>query len=132
MGALDWRKDGRDVYDTVALIVRYPEGRQMTWSSLSTNNHLPLFGGTRSESGEVIIGTEGAIEITLGTEEESPIGLWFYEPSRAKVSTAAAKAEIARVAGASVATTPDGLGWACPSCSTTTRSTATNRFSSAS
>lgn len=114
VGALDWRKDGRDVYDTVALIVRYPEGRQMTWSCLSTNNHLPLFGGTRSESGEVIIGTEGTIEITLGTEEQSPIGLWYYEPSRAKVSTAAAKAEIARVAGASVATTPDGRGLGLP------------------
>ena len=114
VGALDWKKDGRDVYDNVALIVRYPEGRQMTWSAISTNKHLPLLGATRSEAGEVIIGTEGAIEITLGDEEQSPIGLWFYEPSRVKVSSAAAAKEIARVAGASSTSTPEGRSRGLP------------------
>ncbi len=108
VGALDWKKDGRDVYDNVALIFRYPEGRQMTWSAISTNKHLPSFGGARSEAGEVFIGTEGTIEITLGNDEQPAIGLWFYEPNKAKVSTAEAAKEIAKVAGATVASTPQG------------------------
>ena len=102
VGALDWKKDGRDVYDNVALIFRYPEGRQMIWSAIGTNRHLPLFAGERSECGEVIMGTEGTIEITVG------LGLWFYEPNAAKVSTADAAKEIARAAGATVAKTPGG------------------------
>jgi predicted dehydrogenase len=110
VGALDWRKDGRDVYDNEALIFRYSEGRQMTWSAISTSRHLPLLGGQRHEAGEVIIGTEGTIEIALGNEQEdrSAAALWFYEPARAKISTAEAAKEIARVSGATMATSPDG------------------------
>lgn len=108
VGALDWKKDGRDVYDNVALILRYPEGRQMTWSAINTNRHLPLFAGERSESGEVIMGTEGTIEITAGSGGQPALGLWFYEPNAAKVSTAGAAQEIARAAGATVAKTPAG------------------------
>ncbi|MDP3001288.1 MAG: Gfo/Idh/MocA family oxidoreductase [Bryobacterales bacterium] len=108
VGALDWKKDGRDVYDNVALILRYPEGRQMTWSAISTNKHLPIFGGARSEAGEIVMGTEGTIEITLGNQEQRAVGLWFYEPNKVKVSTAEAAKEIARVAGATVASTPGG------------------------
>ena len=48
VGGLDRKKDGRDVYDNVALTLRYPEGRQMTCSAISTNAHLSLFGGTYS------------------------------------------------------------------------------------
>jgi predicted dehydrogenase len=108
VGALDWKKDGRDVYDNVALILRYPEGRQMTWSAIGSNKHLPMFGGARSEAGEMVMGTEGTIEITIGNEEQPAIGLWFYEPNKIKVSTAEAAKEIARVAGATVASAPGG------------------------
>lgn len=108
VGALDWKKDGRDVYDNAALILRYPEGRQMIWSAIGTNRHLPMLGGERAECGEVIMGTEGTIEITLGTGDQPALGLWFYEPYALKVSTAEAAREIARAAGATVARTPAG------------------------
>jgi predicted dehydrogenase len=114
VGALDWKKDGRDVYDSAALIFRYPEGRQMTWSAISTNKHLPILGGTHSEAGEIIIGTEGTIEIAIGSEEQPAFGLWFYEPNRVKVSTAEAAREIARLAGATVASTPAGGYYGMP------------------
>ncbi|MEK7754405.1 MAG: gfo/Idh/MocA family oxidoreductase, partial [Acidobacteriota bacterium] len=54
------------------------------------------------------MGTEGTIEITLGNQEQPAAGLWFYEPNKVKVSTAEAAKEIARVAGATVASAPGG------------------------
>jgi predicted dehydrogenase len=108
VGGLDWKRDGRDTYDNIALILRYPEGRQMIISSISTNKHLACLGGMRSECGEILIGTEGTVEITLGLDDETPLGLWFYEPNTAKVSNAADAKEIARVASATVASTPGG------------------------
>ncbi|MCC7174978.1 MAG: Gfo/Idh/MocA family oxidoreductase [Bryobacterales bacterium] len=107
-GSLDWKKDGRDVYDTASLIFRYPEGRQMTWSAISTNKHLAAFGGMRSEAAELILGTEGTIELSLGNDEQPALGLWYYEPSKTKVSTPEAAREIARLAGATVTSTPKG------------------------
>lgn len=103
MGGLTLRRDGRDVFDNIALIFGYPGGQKLMLSAISTNKHLPMFAGSRSEFGEMILGTEGTIEITLGTDEEPAAGLWFYEPSPVRVSTAAAAQEIARIAGASSA-----------------------------
>ena len=54
------------------------------------------------------MGTEGTIEITVGTGEQPALGLWFYEPNAVKVTTADAAKEIARAAGATVAKTPGG------------------------
>ena len=65
-GSLDRLKDGRDVYDNIQLIYRYPKGRTMTYSSISTNQFLPYFNGQRAEMGELIMGTDWAIEITVG------------------------------------------------------------------
>ena len=56
-GSLDVLKDGRDVYDNVQLIYRYPKGRQLTYSSISTNQFLPYFNGSRAQMGECIMGT---------------------------------------------------------------------------
>ena len=89
LGSLDYLKDGRDVYDNAQLIYRYPQGRTMTYSSISTNQFLPFFNGQRSEMGEMIIGTEGAIEITVGDgpnnyePKGSPcIAWWYREPPK--------------------------------------------------
>ncbi len=108
VGSLDWKRDGRDVYDNIALIFRYPEGRQLTYSSISTSKHLPMFAGARAECGETVMGTEGTIEITLGTEEEPALGLWFYEPSAPKVSKAEAQKEIERLGGATMSSAGRG------------------------
>lgn len=108
VGGLDWKKDGRDTYDNIALILRYPEGRQLLYSAITSSGHLPYLGGTRTECGEVIMGTEGSIEISLGAGDKPPLGMWFYEPTAAKVSRASDSKEIARAAGATVATSPAG------------------------
>jgi len=73
------------------------------YSAIGTNQHLSLFGGTRSEFGEVIMGTEGTIEITVGGDAEPAIGLWFSEPKKAQVTPAAGKKEPPAVAGATLA-----------------------------
>ncbi len=68
LGSLDMLKDGRDVYDNIQLIYRYPNGQKLTYSSISTNQFLPYFNGTRPEMGEIIMGTDGTIEITVGDD----------------------------------------------------------------
>ena len=69
MGGQEFIRDGRDIYDNIQLLYRYRRGQKLTYSAISTNQHLPLFGGTRAECGETIMGTGGTIEITLGTDE---------------------------------------------------------------
>lgn len=107
VGGLDFVHDGRDVYDNIHLIIKYPKGQKMTYSSICTNKHLSMFQGTRTEFGECIMGTKGTIEITVGTDMEPAIGLWYYEPGPT-VDKAAAKKEVAAVAGATLATTGHG------------------------
>lgn len=107
VGDLTWRKDGRDVYDNVQLIFKYPKNQKLMYSSISTNKHLTLFSGQRTEFGEVIMGTEGTIEITVGTDDEAAIGLWFFEPGP-KLTAAEQKKQVAAVAGATLASTGRG------------------------
>lgn len=95
VGGLDYMKDGRDVYDNIALIFKYPGNQKLTYTSISTNNHLPLFGGTRTEFGELIMGTEGSIEITVGSDLEPTQALWYYEPVAKVEKTAETKAAFA-------------------------------------
>jgi predicted dehydrogenase len=99
VGGLDWARDGRDVYDNISLIFNYPRGK-MIYTAISTNRHLPMFGGSRTEFGELLIGTEGSIEITLGTDTEPTLGLWYIEPSP-KVRSEESQ-ELVKMAGASV------------------------------
>ncbi len=80
IGGQEFVRDGRDIYDNVQLIYRYRRGQKLIYSAISTNQHLPLFGGARGEFGETIMGTGGSIEITLGSDEEPCIALWYYEP----------------------------------------------------
>jgi predicted dehydrogenase len=90
LGSLDLLKDGRDVYDNIQLIYKYPKGQKLTYSSISTNQFLPMFNGQRSEMGEMIMGTEGTIQITVGDgpnnyePKGSPaIAWWYREPPKA-------------------------------------------------
>jgi predicted dehydrogenase len=107
VGGLDTMHDGRDVFDNIQLIYKYPKGQKLIYSSISTNNHLSMFGGTRTEFGETFMGTKGTIEITVGTDNEPALGLWYYEPGP-EVSKADAKKEKTKVAGATLATTGKG------------------------
>jgi len=105
LGGLDTLKDGRDVYDNVQLIYKYSGGRKMTYSSVSTNSHLPLFNSTRSEMGEMIMGTDGTIHITVGDDTNPAIAWWYREPPKAEVAKAG-KTEPAKVAGATMVAGP--------------------------
>jgi len=108
VGGLEYRKDGRDVYDNIQLIYQYPKGQKLMYQSISTNKHLSLFGGTRTEFGELIMGTEGSIEITVGTDNEPAIGLWYYEPGPKTETTPATAKEKAALATATLTTTEGG------------------------
>jgi predicted dehydrogenase len=88
VGGLDVRKDGRDIFDNIQLIYKYPKNQKVTYSAISTNAHLPYFSAQRSEMGECIMGTEGAVEITVGDDRHMPIAIWFREPEQPKVTKA--------------------------------------------
>lgn len=79
-GGLDFRRDGRDVFDNIQLIYSYPDGHKMVFSSITTCQHLPILSSQRPEVGMVIMGTRGAVEITAGIDGGSPTALWFREP----------------------------------------------------
>ncbi len=106
VGGLDYFKDGRDIYDNIHLHFVYPSGKKFQYSSITTNAHLP-YGGLKGmrEFGEVIKGTEGTIEITLGK------AMWFREPEVAKKSEEVGKAKENWVAGSTVTNVKPGDGF---------------------
>lgn len=106
IGGLDYFKDGRDIYDNILLDFVYPSGKKFQYSSITTNAHLP-YGGLKgmAEFGEVIKGTEGTIEITLGKS------MWFREPVVAARKEEAGKAKENWVAGSTVSTVKAGDGF---------------------
>jgi predicted dehydrogenase len=81
VGGIDTFKDGRDVYDNIQLIYVYPKGRKLLYSSISTSSHLDMLQAERQEFGEVIMGTLGAIEITIGDDNHPATALWYREPA---------------------------------------------------
>jgi hypothetical protein len=56
------------------------------------------------------MGTEGTIEITVGTDNEAALGLWFHEPGPPKAAPAGAAKEKAAVASATLTSTAAGRG----------------------
>src|SRR5262245_13520485 len=108
VGGVDYVHDGRDVYDNIQLIYKSPQGQKLMDSAISTSQHLTLFSCARTQFGEVIMGTEGTIEITVGTDDEPAIGLWFTEPKKAEVTSAKGRKEAPAVAGATLASTGSG------------------------
>jgi hypothetical protein len=102
LGSLDMLKDGRDVYDNIQLIYKYPQGQKLTYSSISTNQFLPYFNGNRPEMGEIIMGTDGTVEITVGDDVHPAIAWWYREPPRTTTVTAAGSKKESFVAGATM------------------------------
>jgi predicted dehydrogenase len=102
LGGIDTLKDGRDNYDNIELIYSYPGGRKMTYSSISTNQFCPYFNGTRAEMGEIIMGTEGTIEITVGFDNVPTIAWWYLEPPKKAEVSKAGEAKKPFVAGATM------------------------------
>ncbi len=86
LGSLDMLKDGRNVYDNIQLIYRYPNGQKLTYSSISTNQFLPYFNGSRAQMGEIIYGTDGTVEITVGFDDAPAIAWWYREPPKKSAS----------------------------------------------
>ena len=107
-GSLDWRKDGRDINDNIQLIYKYSGGRKCTYSAISTNDHLPLFNATRTEMGELIMGTGGAVQITVGDDTHPVIALWYPEPTHVDVSKAEPGKSEHAVAGATMVSAAAG------------------------
>lgn len=103
VGGTDYIKDGRDIFDNIQLIYKYPKGQKLIYSSITTSKHLPMFDMSRTEFGEIIIGTQGALHITVGTDDEPALAMWFREPELPNVSTGAKKES--QAAGASLAGT---------------------------
>ena len=104
-GSLDVLKDGRDVNDNIQLVYRYPKNRQLTYSSISTNQFLSYFDGMRAQMGEIIMGTEGTVQITVGFDDPHCIAWWYREPPKkaAEVAKAGEKPK-PFVAGATMVT----------------------------
>jgi predicted dehydrogenase len=102
MGSQDFMKDGRDINDNVQLIFKYPKGRRMVWTGISNSSHWSGVGGARTEMGEMIMGTKGTIHITIGDDNNKPIGMWFREPNPPKVEEAKGGKKEAYKAGATM------------------------------
>lgn len=86
VGGLDTWKDGRTVWDNIQLILSYPQGRKLTYSAITTNQHLPILNSQRPEFGMIVMGTAGAVEFTLGSDNALPTALWYREPAPTTVS----------------------------------------------
>jgi len=94
LGSHDFLFDGRDILDNVQLIYKYPKGRRLVWTGIPGSSHWAGVGGARTEMGEIICGTQGSIHITIGDDNNRPIGMWFREPNPpSKVDEAKKKKE---------------------------------------
>ncbi len=108
LGSLDTLKDGRDVWDNIQLIYRYPKGQKLTYSSISLNSFSPYFNGQRAEMAEIIMGTDGTIEITVGGDDpnkgtfQPPIAWWYPEPPKTTTVADGKAKSAAAVAGATM------------------------------
>ena len=61
VGGNDYWKDGREIFDNVAVIYQYPRGQKFLFSAIGHNRHL--------EFSETILGDRGTLEITLGRND---------------------------------------------------------------
>jgi predicted dehydrogenase len=102
LGDIDVFKDGRDNFDNVQLVYRYPKGQKLTYSSIGTNQFLPYFNGSRGQMGEIIMGTEGTVEITVGFDEAPCIAWWYREPPKKTDTTTKPGEKKPFVAGATM------------------------------
>jgi predicted dehydrogenase len=109
LGSQDFMHDGRDIFDNVQLIFKYPRGRRLTYSAIPTSSHLPALLGQRTEMGEVIMGTHGSLHITVGDDNNKPLSMWFAEPNPpAKVEPAKEEKKEKFAAGATMVSATGG------------------------
>lgn len=80
-GGHDYMFDGRDITDNLQMVYKYPKKQKLVATYLCTTTHLSMFGGTRSEFAEKIMGTEGSVEITVGDDTQPVLAMWYREPS---------------------------------------------------
>jgi hypothetical protein len=78
------------------------------YSSIPTSTHLPALQGQRTEMGEIIMGTQGSIHITIGDDNNKPIGMWFREPNPPKVEQPKDAKKEKYVAGATMVSAAGG------------------------
>jgi predicted dehydrogenase len=103
VGGHDYMFDGRDITDNLQFIYKYPKKQKLISMYSCTSTHLSLFGGTRTEFGEKIMGTEGSVEITVGDDTQPVIAMWYGEPSPPPTVTKAGEKK-AYAAGATMVT----------------------------
>ena len=101
VGGHDYQFDGRDILDNIQMIYKYPKKQKLISMYISTSSHLPLFNATRTEFGELIMGTEGAVQITVGDDTHPVLATWYREPSPPPTVTKAGEKK-AYVAGATM------------------------------
>ena len=71
-GGIDYWKDGRETYDNVQVVYRYPGGKTLSFSAITTNAH---------EGAQLkVFGTEGSAVLTEAD------GILFYEAKKLKAS----------------------------------------------
>ena len=101
VGGIDFWKDGRDIYDNIQLLFTYPKGQKLIYHAITTNAHMPFRGLPEvREVGEVIMGTEGTIQISL--DKGTGHGMWFIEPNAPVRQGKAGEAKENWTAGATV------------------------------
>jgi predicted dehydrogenase len=101
VGGHDYQFDGRDILDNIQMIYKYPKKQKLISMYVCTNSHCPLFSSSRTEFGEMILGTEGAVEITVGDDTHPVLAIWYREPSPPPSITKAGESK-AYVAGATM------------------------------
>ena len=98
LGSLDILKDGRDVYDNIQLIYKYPNGQKMTYSSISTNQLPAVFqrepgGDGRNHHGHGRHHRTHRGGDDPGVTFQPPIAWWYREPPKAAAETTKADEE---------------------------------------
>ena len=88
LGSLDMLKDGRDVYDNIQLIYRYPKGQKLTYSSISTNQFLPYFNGhARADGRDASWGRTARSRSRWASTTTRRIAWWYREPPKKAAET---------------------------------------------
>lgn len=101
VGGHEYMFDGRDIPDNMQMIYRYPNKQKLVAMYVCTSTHIPMFGASRSEFGEIIMGTEGSVEITVGDDTHPVLATWYREPAPPPTVTKAGEKK-AYVAGATM------------------------------
>ena len=80
VGGHDYMFDGRDILDNMQVVYKYPKKQKLIAMYVCTSTHIPMFGAARSEFGEIIMGTDGSVEITVGDDTHPVLATWHREP----------------------------------------------------